>query len=75
MWTMSGTVKRTTTNKVFYDIDTTGGQSGSPVYWYSGATYGYQAIAIHAYGASFLTTNSGTRITSSVFEHLASYRV
>lgn len=75
MWTMSGTVKRTTTNKVFYDIDTTGGQSGSPVYWYSGATYGYQAIAIHAYGVSFLTTNSGTRITSSVFEHLASYRV
>ena len=48
--------------KVFYDIDTAGGQSGSAVYRIiNGARYG---IAIHAYGGA--TANSGTRIVTPV---------
>ena len=47
------------TRKVYYDIDTFGGQSGSAVYRIiGGKRYG---IAIHAYGGA--TTNSGTRVT------------
>ncbi len=46
--------------KVYYDIDTFGGQSGSAVYRIiNGSRYG---IAIHAYGGA--TSNNGTRIVS-----------
>ena len=70
-WAMSGKVKKNTTRKIYYNIDTTGGQSGCPVYWYD-SQYGHQAIAIHAYGGS--TENSGTRITSSLFDFFESFR-
>ncbi|MFD8417646.1 trypsin-like serine peptidase [Streptomyces sp. NPDC059650] len=56
--------------KVFYDIDTAGGQSGSAVYRiHNGGRYG---IAVHAYGG--VTTNSGTRITRSVFNNLVQWK-
>ncbi|AXE25334.1 endopeptidase [Streptomyces globosus] len=56
--------------KVFYDIDTAGGQSGSAVYRiHNGGRYG---IAVHAYGG--LTTNSGTRITKAVFDNLVLWK-
>jgi glutamyl endopeptidase len=49
--------------KVFYDIDTVGGQSGAPVFRIEdGNRIG---IAIHAYGGH--TTNSGTRINDAVY--------
>ncbi|MGW1767230.1 trypsin-like serine peptidase [Streptomyces sp. NPDC002073] len=52
--------------KVFYDIDSFGGQSGSAVYHiHNGARYG---IAVHAYGGA--SVNSGTRITKEVFTNL-----
>ncbi|MEU6866179.1 endopeptidase [Streptomyces sp. NPDC046876] len=52
--------------KVFYDIDTFGGQSGSAVYRiHNGGRYG---IAVHAYGGA--VTNSGTRITKAVYDNL-----
>ncbi|MGW8554427.1 trypsin-like serine peptidase [Streptomyces tubercidicus] len=52
--------------KVFYDIDTFGGQSGSAVYRiHNGGRYG---IAVHAYGGA--TVNSGTRITKAVYNNL-----
>ena len=47
LWKMNGKVASCNANKVYYSIDTEGGQSGSPVYWYN-STYGYQGIAIHA---------------------------
>lgn len=50
---------------------TTGGQSGCPVYWHT-SKYGYQSVAIHAYGGS--SENSGTRITSSMFDFFSSFR-
>ncbi len=56
--------------KVFYDIDTYGGQSGAPVYRIiNGNRYG---IAIHAYGGA--TTNSGTRIVTPVFNNMVSWK-
>ncbi|MBT2490685.1 endopeptidase [Streptomyces sp. ISL-96] len=56
--------------KVYYDIDTAGGQSGSAVYrLHNGGRYG---IAVHAYGGA--TTNSGTRITRAVYDNLVAWK-
>jgi len=56
--------------KVFYQVDTFGGQSGSAVYRIdNGGRYG---VAVHAYGGS--ASNSGTRITQSVFDNFVAWR-
>lgn len=56
--------------KVFYDVDTAGGQSGSAVYRIrNGSRYG---IAVHAYGGA--TVNSGTRINRAVFENMQGWK-
>ena len=49
--------------KVFYDIDTAGGQSGAPVFR-TEADGKRIGVAVHAYGG--VDTNSGTRINSEV---------
>jgi glutamyl endopeptidase len=61
------------TQKVFYDVDTFGGQSGSAVY----RTIGGQryALAIHAYGVGGgVASNSGTRITRSVYDNMVRWK-
>jgi glutamyl endopeptidase len=56
--------------KVYYDVDTVGGQSGSAVYRIvNGSRF---AIAVHAYGGA--TSNSGTRITSEVQNNILAWR-
>lgn len=61
-------VLRTSARRVFYDIDTYGGQSGSPVWYQASPTAEPVAIAIHAYGAGGtpggwgITANSGPRL-------------
>jgi len=56
--------------KVYYDIDTFGGQSGSACYRIiNGGRYG---IAIHAYGGA--STNSGTRIVTPVFQNMVNWK-
>jgi len=56
--------------KVYYDIDTFGGQSGSAAYRIiNGGRYG---VAIHAYGGA--TTNSGTRIIQAVFNNMVNWK-
>ena len=56
--------------KVYYDIDTYGGQSGSSVYRIAnGGRYG---VAVHAYGGT--VTNSGTRITKPVFDNFVAWK-
>lgn len=56
--------------KVYYDIDTFGGQSGSAVYRIVGGDrFG---IAIHAYGGA--ATNSGTRIVRPVFDNMVAWK-
>jgi glutamyl endopeptidase len=55
---------------VYYEIDTFGGQSGSPVYReIDGGLYGF---AIHNHG--FTTQNGGRRITSDVFDNLVAWK-
>ena len=56
--------------KVFYDVDTAGGQSGSAVYRIKdGSRYG---IAVHAYGGAVV--NSGTRINRAVFDNMKAWK-
>ena len=63
-WYHSRKVKSVTGNRIFYEIDTAGGQSGSAVYYIKdGKRY---AVGIHAYGAA--SGNSATRITKGVFD-------
>lgn len=48
-WFHSNGVLRTTARRVFYDVDTTGGQSGAPV-WIQSESDEPVVVAIHAYG-------------------------
>jgi len=73
-WYHSRQVASVDARKVYYQIDTTGGQSGSAVYRFytpPGGTSGRYEIAIHAYGA--LTGNSGTRIVRPVYDNLVAW--
>jgi glutamyl endopeptidase len=56
--------------KVYYDIDTAGGQSGSAVYRIDG-NGDRIAFGIHAYGGG--TTNSATRITTPVHDNIVNW--
>lgn len=56
--------------KVFYDIDTMGGQSGSAVYRIQDGKR--VAVAVHAYGGA--TTNSGTRISTPVYNNMVTWK-
>ncbi len=55
--------------KVYYDIDTMGGQSGAAVYRIKDGKR--VAIAVHAYGGG--VTNSGTRIIRPVYDNLTAW--
>lgn len=56
--------------KVYYDIDTYGGQSGSAVYRIKDG--GRYAFAIHAYGGA--SVNSGTRIVTPVYNNMVAWK-
>jgi glutamyl endopeptidase len=63
-------VLRTAARRVYYDVDTYGGQSGSPV-WYQERPEDHPvAVAVHAYGvgatAPGITANSGPRLIPEV---------
>jgi V8-like Glu-specific endopeptidase len=69
-WYDAHRIASVNTRKVYYDIDTFGGQSGSGVYRIiNGGRYG---IAIHAYGGA--TTNSGTRIVTPIFNNMVAWK-
>ncbi|GIJ06792.1 trypsin-like serine peptidase [Micromonospora andamanensis] len=82
-WRHAGqTVAVTHDRQVFYQNDTFGCQSGSPVYQTRAAgsswCVGQCVMAIHAYGlhgsSPHSTNNHGTRITESVFNNLITWR-
>jgi V8-like Glu-specific endopeptidase len=56
--------------RVYYLLDTYGGQSGSPVWRYRNGRR--HQIAIHAYGGT--SSNSGTRIIKPVFDNMLRWR-
>jgi V8-like Glu-specific endopeptidase len=69
MWSDQRKILSTNPHKIFYDLDTAGGQSGAPVYRSDGDKV--IAVGIHAYGVGGgVQSNSGTRITSEVYENL-----
>lgn len=68
-WYDARKIANVNARKVYYEIDTFGGQSGSAVYRIiNGQRY---AIAIHAYGGS---SNSGTRIATPVFNNMVAWK-
>ena len=68
-WASQGTVQSETTARYYYDNDTSGGMSGSPV-WLYGTNDSVWAVAIHTLGEDALHpgTNSGVRINQDVFD-------
>jgi len=66
MWFMGRKAKQITARTLVYDIDTAGGQSGSPVWTNVAGTR--TVVGIHTNGAS--GGNSATRITKPVYENL-----
>ena len=59
-----------TDTQLIYDIDTFGGQSGSPI-WQETVENGLIAVGIHTTGG--VSSNSGTRITDDVLENLVKW--
>lgn len=57
----------TTQTRLNYDIDTFGGQSGSPI-WIDSENHGLVAVGVHTTGGA--SSNSGTRINSDVIGNL-----
>lgn len=75
-WMSYDSVRASGTDKIYYQNDTVGGMSGSPVWQLRGSTAAYCAggpcaMAIHTnglYGSGLTATNnSGTRITQAKF--------
>lgn len=74
-WEHADQVRSESSQKIWYQNDTYGGQSGSPVYeTYDSDCGGPCAIGIHAYGSGGGSYNSGTRINSSVYNNLNSWK-
>ncbi len=70
MWYDAHRIASVGPRKVYYDIDTFGGQSGSSLYRIvNGSRY---AIGVHAYGGA--TTNSATRIVTAVYNNMVSWK-
>ncbi len=68
-WFNAGRVSSVTARKVYYMLDTYGGQSGSPVWRLANGQR--HAVGIHAYGGC---PNSATRITTDVFNNMLAWR-
>jgi glutamyl endopeptidase len=63
-------VKEVTSSRIIYDIDTFGGQSGSPI-WLDTDQHGVVAVGIHTTGG--ISSNSGTRINDAVLDNLITW--
>lgn len=68
-WFNAGRVSSITSRKIYYMLDTYGGQSGSPVWRL--ANNQRHAVGVHAYGGC---PNSATRINSDVFNNMLAWR-
>lgn len=69
-WYDSRVIDSTTDRKVFYDIDTFGGQSGAAVYRIRDGKR--VAFGVHAYGGA--RVNSATRINRFVFDNITAWK-
>lgn len=71
-WYMARRIAAVSSRKVFYDIDTFGGQSGSAVYRITGGSR--HVVGIHAYGTGGGPYNSATRVNRPVFDNLVTWK-
>ncbi len=69
-WYDRNRIASITSHKVYYDIDTAGGQSGAAVYRIDADGF-RTAFGIHAYGGRW--SNSATRITTPVYNNLQNW--
>lgn len=69
LWYHNSPIRSVSTRKVYYEIDTSGGNSGGCVYRIASGKR--TAFGIHAYGGS--TSNSATRITTPVYQNLTNW--
>lgn len=71
-WFHSNGVLHTTQRRIFYDVDTSGGQSGAPVWIYPDDSDTPLVVAIYAYGVGGtpanlqIEANSAPRVTTDV---------
>lgn len=76
LWWAKNRIREVSARRIFYDVDTSGGQSGAPVYVLDGANSRPRVVGIHAYGeggtpASIpLRVNSAPRIIPEVVEQI-----
>jgi len=68
-WFNAGRTSQITARKIYYMLDTYGGQSGSPVWRLCNGQR--HAVGIHAYGGC---PNSATRIVQAVFDNMLAWR-
>lgn len=68
-WFNAGRVSQLTARKIYYMLDTYGGQSGSPVWRLANGQR--HAVGIHAYGGC---PNSATRIVKPVFDNMVAWK-
>jgi V8-like Glu-specific endopeptidase len=72
-------VLRVTERRIFYDVDTFGGQSGAPVWVQPEGSNEPLAVGIHAYGVGGtpanlgITANSAPRIIPEVFDQIQAW--
>lgn len=71
-WFHARNITSVSPQKVFYDVDTFGGQSGSPVWRLRNGQR--TAVAIHTTGGGGTLPNSGTRINTSVFNNMDAWQ-
>lgn len=69
-WFNSRTIKEEDSHRFYYDIDTAGGQSGSPAWRFLNGER--RVVGVHTNGAS--TGNSAARITSGVFDVIKAWK-
>jgi len=68
-WFNAGRITKVTTRRLYYMIDTAGGQSGCPTWRYRKGKR--HAVGIHAYGGC---PNKSTRISSPVYKNMKSWK-
>lgn len=78
-WASYDQIRVTQDRKLFYQHDTTGGNSGGPVYTYSNSACGGPCgVAVHTYGTGGgepgASNNSGTRIVEPVYNNFLYWR-
>lgn len=66
MWTTQGSILKETNTRLYYDMDTFGGQSGSPVY-----NSNNEIIAVHTTGAG--SSNFGTKINDEYYQFVSEH--